>query len=144
MTPTSPSEVVQEISTLFSARGEDEYFGEKVTQSQHALQAAASARAAGADDETVIAALLHDIGHLLSAGKDGDFGHIGHIGHEHTAEPWLRERGFGKRCIALVGAHVAAKRFLVATKPAYAARLSDASRKTLELQGGPMTPDEVR
>ncbi|MGD1097389.1 MAG: phosphohydrolase [Bryobacteraceae bacterium] len=140
MTSTSPSEVVQEISALYAARGDDEYFGEKVTQSQHALQAAACARAAGADDETVIAALLHDIGHLLSAGHHAD---LGHIGYEQTAEPWLRERGFGERCIALIGAHVAAKRFLVATHPAYAAQLSDASRQTLELQGGPMSPEEA-
>jgi phosphonate degradation associated HDIG domain protein len=136
----SPAEVVEEISALYNARGDEEYFGEKVTQTQHAIQAAACARAAGADDETVIAALLHDVGHLLSAGHHAD---LGHIGHEHSAEPWLRERGFGDRCIALIGAHVAAKRYLVATQPAYAARLSEASTKTLALQGGAMSPEEV-
>ena len=39
--------------------------------------------------------------------------------------------------------HVDAKRFLCATEPDYLARLSAASLHTLEVQGGPMSPDEV-
>ncbi|MBY0374774.1 MAG: HD domain-containing protein, partial [Bryobacteraceae bacterium] len=41
------------------------YFGEQVTQLEHALQSAYLAVQAGADDETILAALLHDIGHVL-------------------------------------------------------------------------------
>jgi predicted HD phosphohydrolase len=39
--------------------------------------------------------------------------------------------------------HVAAKRYLCATKPEYFKRLSAASVHTLELQGGPMSDEEV-
>ena len=53
-------------------------------------------------------------------------------------------RWFGPDVTEPVRLHVAAKRFLVATEPDYAARLSDASVHTLRLQGGPMSPDEVR
>ena len=131
---------VQEILDLYSVRGDDEYFGERVTQSQHALQAAALAEQAGADEEAVIAALLHDIGHLLNAAPHA---HLGHAGHARSAAPWLRERGFGERCISLVAGHVDAKRYLVAADAGYAARLSEASVQTLALQGGPMSAAEA-
>jgi predicted HD phosphohydrolase len=39
--------------------------------------------------------------------------------------------------------HVAAKRYLCATRPAYFKRLSAASVHTLGLQGGPMSAEEV-
>jgi predicted HD phosphohydrolase len=39
--------------------------------------------------------------------------------------------------------HVAAKRYLCATKPDYFGRLSEASIHSLNLQGGPMDADEV-
>ena len=112
------------------------YFGEQVTQLEHALQSAYLAIQAGADDEMVLAALLHDIGHVLEGQVDDE---LGVIDHDAVAMAWLREQGFGERLIALVGGHVAAKRYLVATNPAYAARLSEASKKTLAKQGGPMS-----
>ncbi len=47
-----------------------------------------------------------------------------------------------ERVAALVEGHVEAKRYLVATSTEYHARLSEASRGTLELQGGPMSGEE--
>ncbi len=134
-------QAIDEVFALFSASGEGVYFGEPVTQLQHALQAADCASNAGADEELTLAALLHDVGHLLPGGRTHE--EIGTIDHDRTAQAWLAERGFSARLIALVGAHVDAKRYLVATNPDYHARLSEASKRTLELQGGPMTSAEA-
>lgn len=117
------------------------YFGEQVTQLEHALQSAHLAVQAGADDETVLAALLHDIGHVLEGEVDDE---LGVIDHDEVGQQWLREHGFGERLVALVGGHVDAKRYLVATNPGYRERLSEASVRTLAKQGGPMTPEEAR
>ncbi len=134
-------EVVQEISNLFEKGGSEAYFGEDVTQLQHALQCAHCAMEAHADDELVAAALLHDIGHLLG----GDFhAEIGVIDHDRSCIDWLRARDFSPRLIALVSGHVSAKRYLVAARAGYADRLSETSKRTLVLQGGPMSPEEVR
>jgi len=132
--------VIDEIFTLYKNGGSGAYFGEDVTQLQHALQAAHWARKAGADKEAVLAALLHDIGHLLGGQMDTD---LGVIDHDQTAVGWLRERGFSERLIALVSGHVAAKRYLVTVKSGYYDRLSEASKRTLVLQGGQMTAEEV-
>jgi phosphonate degradation associated HDIG domain protein len=133
--------VVDEISELFERGGAEAYFGEEVTQLQHALQTAHCATEARADEELVAAALLHDIGHLLG----GDFhAEIGVIDHDRSCIEWLRERGFSPRLIALVSGHVRAKRYLVATHAEYFERLSEASKRTLALQGGPMSAEEIR
>jgi phosphonate degradation associated HDIG domain protein len=132
--------VAQEIEELFGKGGSEAYFGERVTQLQHALQSANLAVKADADDELVLAALLHDIGHLLGGQLDAD---LGVIDHDRSCLEWLRERGFSARVIELIGGHVAAKRYLVATNPAYRDRLSEASERTLRLQGGPMNQDEI-
>jgi phosphonate degradation associated HDIG domain protein len=131
--------VIADIERLFGTRGAEAYYGEPVTQLQHALQTADAARRAGADEALTIAALLHDIGHLLtdSASEWGD------AGHDAVAVRWLRERGFSEHVVRLAGGHVAAKRWLVATTPNYLNRLSAASRQTLRLQGGPMSPAEA-
>lgn len=116
------------------------YFGEPVTQLEHALQSAKLAADAGADDETILAALLHDIGHVLEGEVDDE---LGVIDHDEVGLRWLREHGYGERLVLLVGGHVDAKRYLVATNPGYAARLSPASTATLARQGGPMNASEV-
>jgi phosphonate degradation associated HDIG domain protein len=133
--------VVEEISHLFERGGSGAYFGERVTQLQHAVQAAHCAVEAHADDELVVAALLHDVGHLL--GGDVHAG-IGVIDHDRSCVEWLKERGFSPRLIALVSGHVSAKRYLVAVRPGYFDRLSESSVRTLALQGGPMSPEEAR
>ena len=123
---------VAAVEELFvSARGED-YLGEAVSMAAHQLQAAARARAAGAPDTLVAAALLHDVGHLLDGATDP--------GHGEGGARWLAQ-WFGQEITEPVRLHVAAKRYLVATEPGYGARLSPASVETLHRQGGPM--DEV-
>lgn len=141
MTRRSTSEICNEIVALFETGGTENYFGEPVTQLAHALQAADLASRASADPETVLAALFHDIGHLLE-GQNGT--ETGVIDHDLAGRDWLRERGFSERLAALVGGHVAAKRYLVATHPHYRQRLSAASIETLRMQGGPMSDAEAR
>ncbi|ARK13474.1 HD domain-containing protein [Fibrella sp. ES10-3-2-2] len=132
------------IEQLFAQSGDEAYFGEPVTQLEHALQSALLAENVGADRDTVLAALLHDIGHLLPAGsEDGYMDGYGTIDHERLGADFLREHGFSEKTAQLIENHVNAKRYLVAKQPAYLARLSDASLQTLGYQGGPMTPDEV-
>jgi predicted HD phosphohydrolase len=115
------------------------YDGEPVDQLEHALQCAALAREQG-DPGFVVAALLHDIARAPAVAGipyDGPREH-----HGETAARWLEPR-VGERVAWLAEQHVAAKRYLVATDPAYAARLSEVSARTLQAQGGPMTEDEV-
>ena len=101
---------------------------EAVDELDHALQAAARAQEDGADDELVLAAALHDLGHSPLLGGP-------HVpGHERIAQEWLSER-FGARVGWLAGAHVAAKRYLAATDREY--RLSETSLTSLHHQGGP-------
>ena len=112
------------------------YDGEEVDQLHHALQCAALARESWHGTELVVAALLHDIGRspvvLNEVGVARD--------HGETACRWLAPL-VGERIAWLAEQHVPAKRYLVATEPSY--ELSETSRRTLEKQGGPMSPEEV-
>jgi phosphonate degradation associated HDIG domain protein len=131
-----------ELQALYDRRGAGAYFGEAVTMSEHGLQAAHFAQAAMASEALVLAALLHDIGHLLIVVPDdiADWHHDAH--HERIGARWLSRR-FGPEVSEPVRLHVPAKRYLCATDPAYFARLSPASVRTLELQGGLMGTAEV-
>ena len=135
--------VIDEILALFRDRGRGAYFGEAVTETEHALQCARLAEQSGADRELIAAALLHDIGHLLhDLGEDiAEQGRDGR--HEEGGAAWLA-RHFGPAVVDPVRLHVAAKRYLCAVEPDYHAGLSPASRLSLGLQGGPFTPDAVR
>lgn len=108
---------------------------EAVDELDHALQSAARAIDDGADDELVLAAALHDVGH--SPMLDGD----AYRDHDLAARDWLTPR-FGERVGWLAGAHVAAKRYLVATEAGYREGLTETSALSLGAQGGPsVDPD---
>lgn len=143
MSLPAPDVAVEEVLSLLEDGGRTAYFGEPVTQLAHALQCAYLAREAGADDELILAALLHDVGHLVVSEDARHHDEVGVVNHDEVGAAWLRERGFSERLAALVGGHVDAKRFLTATRPEYAARLSPASTATLALQGGPMDGGEA-
>ncbi len=129
------------LETLFQHAATADYIGEPVTQAEHAFQAAKLAAQSG-DDELVLAALLHDVGHLCfpTAEKMAD---VGVLHHESLGCDYLISLGFSKRVAELVEGHVDAKRYLVATKPDYRKNLSEASLKTLRFQGGEMSAAEV-
>lgn len=135
--------VAEEVTNFFAAKGESAYFGEQVSQLEHALQAAYFARQDCATPALVVAALVHDIGHLLAGTPENiaDMGVDAH--HEEVGKKWLAAR-FGNDVVEPVHLHVAAKRYLCATDSTYLGKLSRASVQSLALQGGPMTPDEVR
>jgi putative nucleotidyltransferase with HDIG domain len=120
-----------------------DYIGEPVSQLEHALQCAALARAARAPAAEVLAALFHDIGHLVAGEGAAEMDGLGIVDHESIGAEWLAALGFGGDVCVLVASHVQAKRYLAARKPGYHERLSEASRGTLRFQGGPMSAAEV-
>lgn len=133
--------ILEEVLTLFDRRGRDQYHGESVSQTEHALQAAALAEASGAADPLVVAALLHDVGHLLDEPEDlAERGVDGH--HEEAGASWLA-RAFGPAVAEPVRLHVAAKRYLCSTDPSYLGELSEASVLSLKVQGGPLGDSEI-
>jgi phosphonate degradation associated HDIG domain protein len=139
MTSEDPIDYILE---LFHKRGDAAYLGEPVSQTEHALQTAWAAEQANAGHALIAAALVHDVGHLLhDLPEDCALAGIDDA-HEARGERWLA-RYFGPDVTEPVRLHVAAKRFLCATDPAYLAHLSEASLRSLQLQGGPLTPDEV-
>jgi predicted HD phosphohydrolase len=145
------STVSDHLITLLEERGQGDYIGESISQLEHCLQAADLAARLGSSETTVIAALLHDIGQFLpmdeadevkmSMGQDLS---VGRIGHETIGEEYLRGLGFGEDVCRLVGSHVAAKRYLTAIDPSYYEGLSDASKKSLQFQGGPFQGEELQ
>jgi [1-hydroxy-2-(trimethylamino)ethyl]phosphonate dioxygenase len=135
--------IIDELFALFRARGQGAYFGEAVTETEHALQCAHLAEECGAGGDLIVAALVHDVGHLLH-GLGEDIAEQGCDGrHEEGGAAWLATH-FGPAVVDPVRLHVDAKRYLCAVEPAYNAGLSSASRLSLSLQGGPFTPSDVR
>ena len=136
------SNIVDFIADIFERRGAESYLGEAVTMSQHMLQGAVLAEQAGAPEDLVAAALLHDIGHYTSEFGALSLGDERDNYHEEAGAKVL-EPFFPPVITECVRLHVPAKRYLCATDPAYNDRLSEASKHTLSLQGGPMTAEEV-
>jgi [1-hydroxy-2-(trimethylamino)ethyl]phosphonate dioxygenase len=134
--------VLDEILQLYGKRGDGAYFGESVSMTEHGLQAAHFAQAAGAPSSLIVAALLHDVGHLVEEVPD-DLGEwTTDAGHERVGAEWLARR-FPPTVSEPVRLHVPAKRYLLSVDPAYLANLSPASLVTLKLQGGPMSSTEA-
>jgi len=145
-TPTKDliSSSLTEIRQLFESQGDEQYYGEDASQFEHAAQGADLVRKGGFDEEVQAAAFLHDIGHLMPAEMEEELMEVyGRKNHEEVAADWLRARGFPEKVCVLVANHVNAKRYLTHKNPKYFAGLSDASRKTLAFQGGPMQAEEA-
>ena len=135
-------ETMKEVCRLFEARGSAWYGGEAVSQLEHALQAAMFAERDAATAELIVAALLHDVGHLLHDLPENVAEQGVDDRHEMLARPWLAMR-FSPAVFEPVEMHVAAKRYLCAVDADYMLQLSPASQQSLQLQGGPMSGDEV-
>jgi phosphonate degradation associated HDIG domain protein len=134
--------IIDRIFVLFRKKGNGAYFGETITETEHALQCAHLAEESGAAPELIAAALLHDVGHLVH-GLTEDIADRGIDGrHEEEGAAWLKH-SFGAAVVDPVRLHVAAKRYLCAVDPNYRAGLSAASLRSLQLQGGPMSAEEA-
>lgn len=133
-------ETVRQLFDFIKAQGDADYIGEPISQLEHSLQAAQLAQDSGADEETVLGALLHDVGRFIPAADkmpkmiatDGTY--VGRASHEVVGERYLRELGFSEKVCQLVAAHVMAKRYLTAVDKEYYDGLSNASKNTLRMQ----------
>lgn len=133
---------VQLLLDLLETRGNESYFGERVSVLEHSLQAAHFAEKAKAPCAEVTAALLHDIGHLLHQENEDAADRGLDTKHEEVGCEYLRQY-FDDSVIEPIRLHVAAKRYLCAIDAAYLAQLSESSVKSLNLQGGPMSELEA-
>ena len=132
----------QELLDIFVGRATRRYGLSEINQLQHALQAATLAESDGAPPATVLASLLHDVGHMIHhLGEDPAGRGVDDV-HEELGARWLAER-FGPEVSEPVRLHVAAKRYLCAVEADYFSKLSPDSVRSLGLQGGPMSADEV-
>lgn len=136
--------IADDIFMLYEKYGEADYIGEPVSQLEHMCQAAELAEEEGYDEEVILAAFFHDIGHLAEfimpvEQMDG----VGVADHEKIGADFLRERGFSEKICRLVQSHVEAKRYLTFKHPEYYQKLSAASKITLSHQGGVMDEKEA-
>ncbi len=154
----TPVSVTDYVLSVLDASERTPYIGEGISQLQHSLQAAAQAAAATppVDELTQVAALLHDIGQFtpaadlraLTGGEAQNLGgqaagqSVGRVGHETLGGAMLLALGFPDKVARLVASHVASKRYLCAVDASYYDRLSDASKKSLQYQGGAMSGAE--
>ena len=135
------SSVVDKLLELYRQAGNQEYHGEKVSQLEHALQTAQQAADSAGTAEEIIAALLHDIGHIWPD-DDSVVTGVGVVEHDRIGSEVLLDLGFSEGVAQIVPGHVAAKRYLVANDEDYASKLSEVSVESLRLQGGPMSAEE--
>jgi len=142
ITMSPAAELEAELDEIYGERAHGQYGLSQVNQLMHAVQSGALARAQACSPTLVVAALLHDVGHMVH-----DLGeHPAAKGiddkHELIGARWL-ERYFGAAVVEPVRLHVAAKRYLCAVESDYFTKLSKDSVESLALQGGPMSDVEV-
>lgn len=140
MTQKQIQDTVEKIFSLYEVYGGHDY-GENVTMTMHMMQCAQLAQQAGEDVEIILAAFFHDIGHFLESDEKMDS--YGKQNHDDLGGQFLISLGFPQRIADLVSSHVSAKKYLVYAEPAYYEELSEASKITLEFQGGKMTAAEA-
>lgn len=145
MTEYDAGKIADEILSLYKQYGDEDYIGEPVSQIEHMCQCAQLAEKEKYDDEVILAAFFHDIGHLCEHIMQVDYmDEYGIVDHEKIGAEYLSKKGFSKKITSLIASHVAAKRYLTFAYPSYYARLSEASKKTLTFQGGRMSEPEAK
>jgi putative nucleotidyltransferase with HDIG domain len=140
-----------EALNLLRKYGDKGYIGEDVTQIEHAFQCAMLAEDhckkidIPIKTDFILGCLFHDIGHLLCYDnpKLKRMGDYGTMDHEKVGSEYMRSLGFSETVCELVGNHINTKRYLISVNPDYYNKLSDASKKTYEYQGGKLTDKEI-
>ena len=134
----TPEEVIE----LLTTQGGESYFGEPVTVLEHCLEAAHFAREANSPPTLIVAALLHDVGHLLHQESE-DVAEQGIDTHHEELANQLLSAHLPASVTEPIRLHVAAKRYLCFADTAYLEALSPSSVLSLGLQGGPMSQEEA-
>ena len=131
---------IEELIQILNFKARELYYEESLSQLEHALQSAACAMEITENEELIVAALLHDIGHLI---PNENTTPQGNIDHDELGALYLKSMNFPHSVTHLIANHVKAKRYLVTTQPDYKSKLSAASLITLEHQGAMMSDEEV-
>jgi len=137
----SVNQIIEEILSAFESGGDLDY-GENISMREHMLQTACLAEQGGNDERTIVAALLHDYGHLV-CNQPNDIFFEGSDNFHETLGARALEGRFDEEIVGAVRLHVDAKRYLCAANSKYRTKLSDASIMTLAVQGGPMNSEEM-
>ncbi|MEO6290718.1 MAG: HD domain-containing protein, partial [Ginsengibacter sp.] len=120
MTEAEAILITDEILSLYKSFGDQDYIGEPVSQIEHMCQCAQLAEQANYDEEVVLAAFFHDIGHLCEHIMEVDYmDEYGIVDHEKIGADFLKSKGFSKKISSLIGSHVEAKRYLTFANPEY-------------------------
>jgi predicted HD phosphohydrolase len=142
MTNNQQTRALAHLIDIYAGRATGLYGLTLINQLAHAVQSAHYARARGLTPAVVVAALLHDIGHMVhnlgehhaAKGIDDQ--------HEVIGADWLTQY-FGDDVTAPIRLHVAAKRYLCTVEADYFFNLSNDSVESLALQGGRMSESEI-
>ena len=136
--------VEQKVDALFNymeAQGQS-FYDEVVTQLEHALQCAALAQQHAAGPTLITSALLHDLGHFILDEHNADKAFLAKdLNHEEIGARYLAPF-FPEAVTTPIRLHVPAKRYLCATDASYHDGLSEASKRSLKVQGGVMSDEE--
>jgi phosphonate degradation associated HDIG domain protein len=139
--PLVTLETPEAIVEFMTECGGESYFGEPVTVLEHCLQAAYFAREADSSNAQIVAALLHDLGHLLHREGEDVADRGVDTRHEELPDRILSAH-LPTAVTEPIRLHVAAKRYLCSVDSAYLDALSPSSVLSLGLQGGPMSRGE--
>ena len=132
-------QVIEKIISNFT-NNQSLYIGENVTMSQHMIQAAMLAEKAKCKKELVCSCLLHDYGHFIIENPDELVGLNLDGEHESIGYEYLKSF-FKEEIVEPIKYHVLAKRYLARDKKYYN-KLSEASKISLNLQGGVLNNEE--
>ena len=133
----------RQIGEIVAGKGANRYGDESISQLDHALQCAALAENSGASPSMITACLLHDIGHMVYNHFEGAARRGVDRRHERIGAAFLAQ-WFGPAVTEPVILHVPAKQYICAVDSEYAATMSPASIRSLELQGGPFDSEDAR
>ena len=118
------------------------YIGEKVTMSEHMIQTAMLAEENNSSKSLVCACLLHDYGHFIVDDPDLLVSKLLDGKHEDLGFDFLKNY-FVTEVTEPIKLHVLAKRYLC-RNDSYYNLLSEASKISLNFQGGIMNDDEAK